>query len=504
MNVSFPHCAVMVLLSAAMLAGCQNAGGPPATTPATQTLNPLPAETAPAHVTVVLPPIPGNAAATISPEMIDALKALSAEDYKTRQEALTKLQQMMGKHFQQMVLVQELMLKVQANLADQLKQMTLTPETDGQSKVASLMEFNNALSHWAIDVMALPDGKRQAMLNWGLTADHLPLIAKAYNRKEGVRASVAKDLGKIDGDEASWILCQLLNDSDREVSLLTLDALWDRSSTPDIVDALWNRATGAATAQFRQRQPRVRMINVRGRMIQVYDQDYNYNSRIQDADVAVDLLVKYKSPVIVEKLDALFTEMNTTLANNPQDYRWRILSPNYGEGGKAMSRLVETYKPKTVVPFLMKAVQNPSQDGYDTTVGNNEKARYSTRIDAAAVLLRVVGQDPEDYEIRKFANYGDRWMIKGGVAEENEMVKKIQTWWRANAKDYGVDLPPEKKVEGAENVPTTRETVFTAAPTTAPADDKAAAELTAKKDADKAAAKAARRIRLQVVPATQP
>ncbi len=384
--------------------------------------------------------MPGGTSA-LTPEMLEALKQLSAEDFQARQEAVTKLQQALAKHFQQMVLVQELMLKIQANLAQQLQEMTLDPDIESQSRVASLMEFNSALSRWAIDVLALPEPRRDAFLKWGLSPEGLPLVVRAYARKDEVRATAAKDLAKLDGDAPMWLLEQLVNDPDREVSLRAMDAIWDKPATPQLVDILFTKATAAIINQYRQRPQRIRTINVHGRIIQIYDQDVLANQRMQDGDIAADLLIRMKSPLVNAHLADLFNEM-TAAIKDPNDYRWRLLSPNYGGGGQTITRLVEAYKPKEAVCFLMKVLDTTYQDGSNASI-NNVSYRYSMRIDAAALLLHLTGQDPETYKIRKIANFGDRWVMQGQEKEEGEMVRALQQWWYEHYKEYGGEEPPK-------------------------------------------------------------
>lgn len=296
-----------------------------------------------------------------------------------------------------------------------------------------------------------------------------------------MRAAGARELAKIEGEQTTWLLAQLINDPDREVALNAMDAVWDRPPSPLIVEALWNRATGYTMNQIRPPTPRTRMINIRGRAIQVYDQDYNNNSRLADGDVAADVLLRYKSPAIGEKLNGVFVELEASL-NNPNDYRWRVISPNYGgDGARSFLRLVEAYKPKESVPALVKmlAMTNNNNDGGDTTINNNEKVRYSTRIDAAALLIKIIGQDPDDYNVRKYPNWGDRWLIKGGMDEENELVKRIQKWWKANAREYGVEVGEKGDPKDKELKPG----ALTPDPAVKERETKAAAEDAARKGA---------------------
>jgi hypothetical protein len=454
---------VLPLLATAVVAACQAA---PATRPApthdTGSAQAAPAEARtntaavapsggaplPAGTTIVLPPVDPHGGG-IPPEMIEALRRMTSEDFKVRENAVNELEAAMTRQFRQMVQVQDLLLRVQQGLAEQLAQMTQTPDTEAKNRVAGLMEFNSAVSKWAVDVMALPASERDPFLKWGITDEHLPIIARAYNRKAEVRAKAAREIAKLSGPEPDWLLVQLLNDNDREVSLTAIDAVGDRPPTPAIMDCLWDRAVGVAMAQFRQRAQRQRNITIRGRTIVIYEQDPNLNgTRQQDVDVVVDILIGFKSDDVTNRLNAMFKEMTSTMTSG-NDYRWRVISPNYGEGGRALSRLVDAYKPREAVPFLMKVVGMENTDGYDTTVNNNEKVRYSTAIDGAALFIKAIGQDPDDYGLKKYQNFGDRWLIKGGQPEENELKKKLQAWWKVHQKEYTESTAATVKPTGA-------------------------------------------------------
>ena len=378
-------------------------------------------------------------ALVLTPDALTALQQLSADDFTTRQEALAKLQATMAHHLQQNLLVQEVMLRIQQNLADQLQEMTGIPDLQAQAHVASLMEFDNALSRWALDALTLAEPQRKAMLAWGLAPENFPLIARAYSRKTETRAAAAKDLAKLNNDNAIHILGQLLDDHDREVSLTAMDALWDKTPTPAIIDALWDRSVAMAMQQFRPRPVNTKNINVHGRIVQVQDYDYNYyNIRMQDADVAVDVLNHMKSPLVATKLNELFTDfLNIKDAN---DYRWHLLSPNYGQGGLALSRLIDAYKPKTAVVFLVKSLRSNNNDGYNNQM-NNIQYRLSSRIDSAALLLKITGQDPDDFKLKKTPNFGDRWVLEGTEKEEEAMIKKVEAWWKIHGNEYDPSVP---------------------------------------------------------------
>lgn len=455
-------------LAAATLAACQStptASLTTSTAPAALTTHYNPAPPAPAKVNPTTA-VPQTAPATLSgsgggggvitPEMLAALQQLSAEDFQTRQDAVQKLQVAMTQHFQKLVLMQELMLKIQENLSEQLRQMSQAPESEKETRPASLMEFNQALSKWAIDTLNQPPERRDPMLKWGLSSEGYPLVVRAYARKPEVRAAATKDLAKLDTVPAATLLGMLLDDPEREVSLTAMDAIWDRPLTAQNLNNLWNRAVGYALQQNRPRPSRQKTVSVHGRIITINEMD-NFQYRMQDADVAADVLIHSKSPLVVDRLNNLFKEMNANL-RNPNDSSWRTLSPNYGEPGRTVCKLAEAFKPKEAFPFIIKMMTNPQiQDGYVQM--NNLNYWMSTRVDGVALLLKIANQDPETYKIRKIPNFGDRWVFQveakqgdqaGGMKEEQKMIRTVLVWWQDHYKEYGAEAPPKLPTEAEE------------------------------------------------------
>jgi hypothetical protein len=393
----------------------------------------------------------GTGAATLSPEFAAAFEKLASSDAAEREKAITALQQLYVGRMRQTIAMQEVMLRVQQDLAAQLRLLTgrMGPEADADTRAAGLLDFNQAVARWASDVMALPADERKAMLAWGTNDAVMPLIGQLYGRDVDTRLQAVKDLAKLQGATAqvNWMLLQLLNDPERAVSLTAMDVLYYRPPDAAIITALWNRATAQAQANLRNvgRPSRYRSITVGERSLQVYDNEQaNYQRNNTDVDIAADLLVKFKDPQVGEKLDELFVELGRTMTN-ANDSRWRVVTPNYG-GGQVFSKLIDAYQPKEAVRFFARVLEQTTQDGNDSTMpinGQPEKVRMSSRIEAAVMLLRATGQNMEEYGLVRMPNYTpERYALKGGVAEEQAMVKKLQEWWKTHAKDFGGDGLP--------------------------------------------------------------
>src|SRR2546425_1107296 len=70
----------------------------------------------------------------------EALRQLSAEDYATRERAVGDLKQALGR---------------------QLAGMLRTGDPEVESRLAELMEFQNGLCRWALELLKLPKEQRQ-------------------------------------------------------------------------------------------------------------------------------------------------------------------------------------------------------------------------------------------------------------------------------------------------------------------------------------------------------
>ena len=198
--------------------------------------------------------------------------------------------------------------------------------------MAGLIEFNEALSRWTLEVLDLSEDDAAPLLKWGLTDEHITLVARAFNRNPDVRADAVADIAKLDGPEADWMFLQLLQDRDRRVSLTAMDAAYDRRKPPPPCSIRCGnrRRRKSDQLQVRQQQGRQVIVNVHGNPISVYESEFP--DRNQDPGVAADVLTSYKDPGISQRIDELFTEMATRAEQQHNSYAWRNMLPGYGGG----------------------------------------------------------------------------------------------------------------------------------------------------------------------------
>src|ERR1035437_4091989 len=242
------------------------------------------------------------AAEALSPAVQHAIAELSTDDFKTRQEALQKLELALGQ---------------------QMKLLVASEDPEVQSRLTSLLEFNDGLARWVLDAMKLPADQRKALLDLGLRPEVLPTIANVFSPEADKRGEGVKALGKIDSPEATVILARLLDDPERPVYVAAMEAVWDRKPTDAVVDALWNRAVESGFAGIRP-QTVVQLPNVafRGKPVAggggvvflggVY--------RGQDASLACDVLINLKAPQVNAKLGAIMESLEKIAATSP----WKL------------------------------------------------------------------------------------------------------------------------------------------------------------------------------------
>ena len=365
----------------------------------------------------------------LSPVVKEALDGLSAEDYGVREKALQQLEVALGRQLQAMVSLDD-------------------PES--QTRLSALLEFNEGLTHWAIDTLKLPDEQRKTQLKWGLAPEMVATVAKAYSSNADRRLEAAKELAKLEGEEPASLVAHLLNDPERVVSVAAMEAVWDRKPNDQIIDALWQRAVEAGMTMY---APRMIVggpnIVFRGQVVAnnnnfVYDN--NYLRVMQDNGIATDVLIHLKAPQVTEKLKALFIKAETdmTKANN-RNPAWMYMAQN--EPMRNAYRLVEAYKPVELVPIFFRIIDAKVLTKSQGQMGA-EKYFWSNRTAPLAALLVLTDQKPEEYKLKKMAALGNLWCVPTEAAE-NAAVEKLKEWWTKNAQKYGVTLP------AAEGAPTT-------------------------------------------------
>ncbi len=218
-----------------------------------------------------------------------ALRQLSDASYEGREKAMAAVKQALAEQMQQML---------------------------GRATRRSRRVWPTCLSlttRWCAgpsNALTLSAADRAAQLKWGVSPEVYPLIARIYSTDPVARMAGIKELGKLRGDEASCLLGHLLADDHREVYLAAMEAVWDRAPTPAMIDALWSRAVEASVAQYRYPVARANVpVQFHGKTVGTVYYGNMY-SRMADNDIATDVLIHFKSPLVGRKIKDFLAEVD--------------------------------------------------------------------------------------------------------------------------------------------------------------------------------------------------
>ena len=363
------------------------------------------------------------------------VKDLGSPDATTAEAAVEHLQAAMTDQTRQAVALQEQILKVQEDLVAQLKALGAAPDDAAGTRVAGLLETNSAIYRWATQVATLPREQRDAAYAWGLKSENIQLLGKVYGHDASAASDAVHQIAKMEVSPATdAIFLVLIKSNDRELSLQAIDALYDRKPSPAIIDPLCDAAFYYLNQTGNRSQ--VRQVTIRGRTMGFVDQNY----LSQDNQYVADLLAQYNDPHVRERLEAALSDL---VKLDPNDARIRTaMSSNYA-GSQGILKLIEAYKPKSIIPLCARMLASNINDNNTTSVPNNrgavEQFLTSTRLSSAAMLILSTGQDPADYGFTKLTNYGDRWMLSTVSGNENDVYKKLVDWSGSHGKDFGID-----------------------------------------------------------------
>ncbi|MCL2649269.1 MAG: hypothetical protein FWD61_20105 [Phycisphaerales bacterium] len=346
----------------------------------------------------------------LSPAVGQAIAELSSDNFQTRQAAVKKLQLAMGR---------------------QMRALIASDDPETQARLTSLLQFNDGLARWMLDVMKLPPDQRKSQLDFGLREDVLPAIAGIFSAETDKRVQGVKALGKFDAPEATAMLARLIDDTDRHVYIAAMEAVWDRKPTQAVVDALWQRAIDAGFTGYRS-QPAPIAANpmFRGRVVAGSTISNRIYIMPQDAAIAGEVLAHLHSPLVGDKLDAFMGTLETLTKNNP----W--LFNNNTEYVKNMFRLVTEYKTPGSMRALYRLATTAAYQPMAGQVGN-EKYYWSARTSPLAALIEATGQKPEDYRLKRIVVLGNVWAFPA-EKDENDAIKKLRDWMSANGQKLGL------------------------------------------------------------------
>lgn len=357
----------------------------------------------------------------LSPEMQDALKRLKSEQFRVREQAERDLQKAIG---------------------DGL--IAVTQQLKGET-LEDALEFNGAISRWALNAMQLTSPEREKQLAWGLDAGNLPMMAKLYSTRVKDRIAGVRELAKMKDEQALLLLARMLEDPERAVYLAAMEEVEKKPATDAVVDVLWSRAVELPMGNMGIRMGGGRQVMFRGMNLGMAWDTAGSSNRVQDATLAGDVLVTLKPPQLRERLVQLYERAAQAYAEEGAGrtgVSWQMLptSPSMRNAG----RLVEALKPREILPHLMRMIESnhPNLGGQTINRGNNTKPVYLTqRAVFMAQAAIVLGAKPQDYLMEANAQFGTTWVFPDADAEK----KAIAMLKAAVEKQQPASQPAEQK-----------------------------------------------------------
>ncbi len=353
------------------------------------------------------------------------------------------------------------------NLAQETALLMRQQDPEAAARAREVLDFNAALCAFLADALASPDTpERAAWIRWALAPAHMQLVAAVYGQEVNDRVQAARLLTDDRSPQADRLLAHLIGDDDREVSLRAIDSAWDRPPSVPLVNALWEKGVtlplqliGVAYRDPDARHPPLnpnqpqQVLIIRGQHVQIVNTNQAAYASAPDAGLAVDLLLRYNSPLVRAKVAQLFVAL--TPPNADTTSLARALSTEYGEAAVNARRLVAAYNPREALPHLLATLRASSgaTGGYGTINMNGQNFMMAPQIDLLAISLEMMDQSPDDYGIVRLANYGNRWVFDGTLDDEAKSVKRLIAYWDAHYKDYGAATPDLPKTAGAVQGP---------------------------------------------------
>jgi hypothetical protein len=351
---------------------------------------------------------------TLTPEFDQTLQQLSSDNFKDRKSATRQLELM---------------------LAQLSSRFVLTNDAEAQGHIAEIMRFNTGLSQWLTSVLQLAPDPRKEALKWGLQAEHIALVAGAYSPLPQERMKAAAGLARINDREAGPILAKLLGDMDRDVHLAAMDDLWDLPQSPEVVDALWDRAIVSLMDQMRPRGAVMLGANAavmfHGEPLRPVYSDSGLLLRAQDSEVAARLLVHGNSPLVKDKIIAILKEE----LSSPPGTRVTVFQPY--SSGQIFETLVLAFKSNQTIA-LMYQLATQQITAPPNMVFGARQFRWDPRIAAISDVVEMTAQDPSDYHLKKTQIFPGS-MVMVTEDEEKDAVQKLTAWWALHGKTYEGD-----------------------------------------------------------------
>ncbi len=380
----------------------------------------------------------------------EALKQLTADDYETRQGALDK---------------------IQAALAQNIHEMLLLNDPEARGRLTEALEYNAALSRWALDVLALPAEKRTAMADWGTSPEVAPQIAKIYSKDAPQRVKGIGELAKNSNPNVNNLLAKLIKDEDASVQQAAISAARTRPANPAVIDALWDVAMGTSSEQGATMQGmpngvkmmmgkamRVHMaravgaagmlqigggaqVIVRGNVNGVPFGNVGGMGDESGTSRAVAALIGFKDPLVVAKVRAYYQDDKAVKAGGVGGFGVMF---GGDDASQNILTLAEAYQVKEIIPYLMKIVSDSGVNTQSMTM-NGKTYCTSNRTDVMAAVCVISGQKPENYKLQKSEEL-NAWTTPD-AATEGAAADKLVKWFHSQPAPVTTATQPVKDSE---------------------------------------------------------
>ena len=357
---------------------------------------------------------------SLPPAIEAALHQLSSDEFSAREKALRDLETLLGQ---------------------QTAALLSPADPESKARVASLLEFNEALSAWVLQTLKLPEEQRHRMLEFGLRPEVLPVVSRLGLPVPGVRVVVVRELGAISDAMVDEVLAPLLDDVDRGVYVAAMEVAWDRPATDGIVDRLWDRAVEAGFSIYAPQPNQQPDVMFRGEVLGPTFYDNVAYKRMQDSIVATDVLILLNPPLLTGKLKTFMERVVKAYQSpNPRDARIWMFGPN-SLPMKNVYAMLRAYRSRESLPALYRLATSPLVQPFNGQM-NNLRYFWSNRTYPLALLLELTDQQAADYKLSRLARPQGTWAF-ANQGEEEAAIKKLQTWWENNPQAYPAEAPAD-------------------------------------------------------------
>jgi hypothetical protein len=350
---------------------------------------------------------------SLPPDIAAALHLLSSDEFSVREKALRDLERLLGR---------------------QTEALLSPADPESKARVASLLEFNEGLSAWVLQTLKLPEEQRRRMLEFGLRPELLPVVSRLGSPSPAVRAEGVRELAQISDPMVNEVLAPLLDDPDRAVYVAAMEAAWDRPPTDGIVDRLWDRAVESGFSIYAPQPNQQPDVMFRGEVLGPTFYDNAAYRRMQDSNVATDVLIHLNPPQMTGKLKKFLERVVKAYQSpNPRDARIWMFGPN-SLPMKNVYAMLRAYRSKESLPALYRLATSPLVQPFNGQM-NNLRYFWSNRTYPLALLLELTDQQPADYKLSRLGRPQGTWAF-ANQADEDAAIKKLQTWWANNPQAY--------------------------------------------------------------------